>query len=109
MEGVSLSRSIFDQQQEGVERLRRQEYRLIIAQKQALSRVQPEGTELIEVLSFRHVRGLQKIPKIPSTFPKDISDGPRLACGTTLAGRVALQIPGDSGSMLAKFARRSNA
>jgi hypothetical protein len=52
-----------------------------VAQKQALGRVQPEATKLIEVLSFRHVRGLQKIPKFLSTFPKDFFGGLKLACG----------------------------
>src|SRR5258708_20941392 len=101
--------AVLDEQKQSVERLRRQGYGLIVTQKQTLGRVQPEGTKFIEVLSFRHVRSLQKIPKFSSTFPKDFRHGLRLACGTTLAGRVAIRILGDSGSMLAKFARRSNA
>src|SRR5437667_1537956 len=73
--------AVFDQQEESVKRFGRQGDGLIVTQKLALGRVQPERTELIEMLSFQHLRSLQKIPKFPSTFPKDIGNGLKLACG----------------------------
>ena len=63
--------AVVDEQEQSVKRLRRQGYGLTVTQQQALGRVQTERTELIQALSFRHVRSLQKIPKFSSTFPKD--------------------------------------
>ena len=62
--------AVFDEQEESVKRFGRQGHGLIVTQKLALGRVQPERTELIEVLSFRHVRTFRKSLSFLQLFPK---------------------------------------
>jgi hypothetical protein len=62
--------AVLDEQEQGLENFRRKRDGLIVAEEEAFGRVQPEGTKLVEVLSFRHDTTFKKSLRFLQLFPK---------------------------------------